>query len=225
MRRRRCYEYFLCRKGQQHICQQPTHCAEAVEAGVEKEYARLELTRPGRERITRALHAMFAQIADAASDQRAQADKDLERLQREERALLRRDAEGRVSDELYAEESDRIARERVAIKVLKARLDIDLDKASYGIDLCLGLTEDIHRAYLQADGEQRRLFNQAFFERIYIDNEQIGATTLAEPFVTMLDPTLPDLAVEGLLDRAWSMDVLPLMAEAHRLVLASRSAS
>ncbi len=58
------------------------------------------------------------------------------------------------------------------------------------LDLALELTNDIQAAYLQADPTERRLLNQAFFERLEIDSEEIVGDTLAEPFaqITALAP-------------------------------------
>jgi site-specific DNA recombinase len=44
-----------------------------------------------------------------------------------------------------------------------------------------------HRAYLDADPQTRRLFNQALFERLYLDEDGIRVR-LAEPFKTLLGP-------------------------------------
>jgi hypothetical protein len=53
------------------------------------------------------------------------------------------------------------------------------------LDLALKLTDDIQAAYLQADTTERRLLNQAFFERIEIDDEDITGHTLNQPFNTV----------------------------------------
>ena len=47
------------------------------------------------------------------------------------------------------------------------------------------LTDDIQSAYLQADDTERRLFNQAFFETLAIDTEEVNDHTLAAPFAQL----------------------------------------
>jgi len=40
--------------------------------------------------------------------------------------------------------------------------------------------------YLQADSRERRLLNQAFFERIEIDSEKVSGCELAAPFAQLV---------------------------------------
>ena len=49
-----------------------------------------------------------------------------------------------------------------------------------------------HAAYAAADPNVRRLFNQAFFEKIYVHDDGEATHDLAEPFKILLDPELPD---------------------------------
>ena len=54
--------------------------------------------------------------------------------------------------------------------------------------------------YLQADSRERRLLNQAFFERIEIDSEEISGHTLAAPFAQLVAPGLAEVAASGAQD-------------------------
>jgi len=49
----------------------------------------------------------------------------------------------------------------------------------------LQLTDNIQAAYLKADPTERRLLNQAFFEHLEIDNEEIADRELAAPFAQL----------------------------------------
>ena len=53
------------------------------------------------------------------------------------------------------------------------------------LDHALQLTDNIQAAYLQADSTERRLFNQALFETIAIDTEEIDGHELAPPFAQL----------------------------------------
>ena len=60
----------------------------------------------------------------------------------------------------------------------------------------LDLTRDCHTAYLEADNSTRRLFNQAFFAKIYIDEddetrEQTVRVDYNEPFDSLLSRLIP----------------------------------
>lgn len=48
------------------------------------------------------------------------------------------------------------------------------------------MTDRIQAAYLHARPNERRLFNHAIFERIWIDREDIARVQLADPFAEML---------------------------------------
>jgi hypothetical protein len=58
------------------------------------------------------------------------------------------------------------------------------------LDLALELTDNIQAAYLNADPTERRLLNQAFFERIEIDTETATDGQLS-------GPSCPDLPTRG----------------------------
>ncbi len=60
----------------------------------------------------------------------------------------------------------------------------------------LDLTRDCHTAYLEADNSTRRLFNRAFFAKIYIDEddetrEQTVRVDYNEPFDSLLSRIIP----------------------------------
>jgi hypothetical protein len=56
-------------------------------------------------------------------------------------------------------------------------------------------SRNIQAAYLQADTTERRLLNQAFFDRLEIDTEEIDSHTLNAPFQQIR--TLIDLAQQA----------------------------
>ena len=49
------------------------------------------------------------------------------------------------------------------------------------------LTERCHDAYLKAKPETRRMFNQAFFEAVYVKNGKLERAQRTELFATLLD--------------------------------------
>ena len=70
------------------------------------------------------------------------------------------------------------------------------------LDRALVLTEDIQRAYRQAGPSERRLFNQAFFEWLKIEDETVVSHKLAEPFDRLSGPKpYAELATEALAER------------------------
>ena len=176
------YDYFICGGRTARICNQPHHRVEAVEAAVERHYATIQLTDEQRERIRTAVRTHLDELAKIADKETGRARAEVIRLDNEERKLLSAHYADTISDHIFAEEQNRIRRERVAADQLLRRYEIKYDTILDTLDLALELTDNIQAAYLQADPTERRLLNQAFFERIEIDSEEINDHTLAEPF-------------------------------------------
>lgn len=66
------------------------------------------------------------------------------------------------------------------------QLDVRHEAVLGTLQLALSLTADIQAAYCAADPTKRRLFNQAFFERLEVDGEEITGRTLAAPFAQII---------------------------------------
>ena len=60
-----------------------------------------------------------------------------------------------------------------------------------------GRADEVHAAYEAADKNVRRLFNQAFFEKLYLQVDGEVTHDLAEPFNLLLDPDLPERIAES----------------------------
>lgn len=55
------------------------------------------------------------------------------------------------------------------------------------LELAMELLENCFEAYRRAPDDLRRRFNQAFFEKIYVDEDGDALGALAEPFSTILE--------------------------------------
>lgn len=73
-----------------------------------------------------------------------------------------------------------------------ADVSVEFDAIEQNLKKALKLAKDCHAAYQEADDNTRRLFNQAFFERLYVHIADAVTNDLAEPFGLLLDPSLPD---------------------------------
>jgi site-specific DNA recombinase len=176
------YDYFICAGRNARICTQPHHRVAAVEAAVERHYASIQLTDQQREQIRATVQEHVDALAKIADKETARARAEATRLDNEERKLLTHHYQDRISDHLFAEEQARIHRERQAAEQLLERYQIDHERIVETLDTALKLTDNIQAAYENATPTERRLFNQAFFERIEIDTEEITDHTLNDPF-------------------------------------------
>ena len=92
--------------------------------------------------------------------------------------------------------TDRIAGQLTRIEDQLVSLDANFEQARAVLADTLDLTRDCHTAYLEADNSTRRLFNQAFFAKIYIDEddetrEQTVRVDYNEPFDSLLSRLIP----------------------------------
>jgi site-specific DNA recombinase len=187
------YEYFVCPNKQHRTCGQPYHRVEVVEAAVERYYRTVQLSKSRQSRIRAAIRERLDEMASVSKQELERCNGELRSLDEQERTLLQKHYQGRVSDKLYDEEQVRIAREREAAEAIIERLLLQFDDIEQTLDLALDLTDDIQAAYGKAGPTVRRLFNQAIFEWIKIDNEEVSEAEFAEPFRDLL---ADDLLVE-----------------------------
>jgi site-specific DNA recombinase len=179
------YDYFICSGRQERRCSQTYHRMEAVEAAVERHYATVELSDQERRGIRAAVKAHVAVIAELSAQKIADAEAVLVRLDREERKLLNAHYADRVSETLFADEQARISRERIGATKAIEQLSVKHEQVLDALDDALALTDDIQMAYIQARPQERRLLNQAFFERLEIDAEDVAGDQRAEPFADL----------------------------------------
>jgi site-specific DNA recombinase len=179
------YDYFICSGRQERRCSQTYHRMEAVEAAVERHYAAVELNEQERQSIRAAVKGHVAVIAELAAQKITDAEAVLTRLDREERKLLNAHYADSVSESLFANEQARISRERIGATKTIEQLSFKHEQVLEALDDALALTDDIQRAYIQAAPQERRLLNQAFFERLEIDAEDVSGDVKAEPFADL----------------------------------------
>ena len=65
------------------------------------------------------------------------------------------------------------------------------DTIEKNVERALDLARDCYSAYKDADSGTRRLFNQAFFDKLIVCDDGSVTHELAEPFKLLLDPALP----------------------------------
>lgn len=90
--------------------------------------------------------------------------------------------------DLLKTEQDRIGEE---LRIINARIDgqkSDYQTARTHLDDCLALLVECHAQYLGADDQTRRLFNQAVFERIYLDEDGDFRADYTRAYRGLLDP-------------------------------------
>lgn len=108
-----------------------------------------------------------------------------QRLMNERSKLLQAHYAGAIPLDLLKTEQDRIAEQLKAIDERVNATEASYEELAGLLDQCLHLARDCHRGYLNAPPSVRRMFNHAFFDKLYIDEDGVRAE-FAEPFATLL---------------------------------------
>jgi site-specific DNA recombinase len=181
------YEYFVCPLNQRRECPGGYHRMEEVEARIEQHYKTIALSPQARDRIAAHIERHFAKQATTSEKELDRCNTLLADLKEQERKLLAKDYKNEVSEELYSEEVARMKRERLDAQAIIARLTIRHETLTEFLALVLKLaTCDLHFLYLCAKPYTRRLMNQAIFEAIWIEDDEIRSQ-LASPFKEVLE--------------------------------------
>jgi site-specific DNA recombinase len=176
------YEYLSCAGRSKGTCSQGYHRAAAVEAAVERHYVVVQPSRQQRASIRATVEGYVGALAKTADKKLTEAKAELARLAGEERKLLKAHYADQVSEELFADEEARIRRERGGVERRIEELSVKHERVLDALDIALGLMDSMQAVYCQAKPNERRLLNQAFFERLEISNEEVVGYELAEPF-------------------------------------------
>ncbi len=176
------YEYYTCMSAKRGECDLPHQRLEAIEARIEQLFERVELDDEVRGRIEAAVLRHLDERGQQSAPRLSKAEADLVKLKNQEKKLLDAHYADAISKELFVEEQARIRRERIAAEKLIERLSADDQVLRENVLTALAMTDRIQAAYIAADVNEKRLFNQAFFEWIAIDDEAVSDFQVAEPF-------------------------------------------
>ncbi len=167
-----------------------------VEEIIEDEYRTIALSPALRDSIEELVLEDFDTLQAGSATERKQMDNQRIELTAQRQKLLDAHYAGAIPLDLLKIEQDRIAGQIARIEDQFASLDANFEQARAVLADTLDLTRDCHTAYLEANDSTRRLFNQAFFARIYIDEddetrEQTVRVDYNEPFDTLLSRLIP----------------------------------
>lgn len=206
------YDYFYClgRQRNKHSCSMRATRVSRVERLIERHYVAIQLPP---ERITETRLSLGEALAIRRRESGAEEDVQKLRIARltDERArLLRLHYADAVSVDLFAQEQRRITLELENARRHLEEITLAFDVIENHMERALQLAEDRHAAYVDADDAVRRLFNQAFFDKLILHQDGAVTHELAEPFKLLLDPTLPDQLSGGFDGDSVQSDALPV---------------
>lgn len=167
------YPYLVCSGRSRKItdCVRQAMHVETIEELIEDEYRTIALSPELRDSVEDLVLEDFDALQAAAAGEREQMEQQRVKLTTQRQKLLDAHYAGAIPLDLLKAEQDRIASQLMRIQGQLADADANYEQARAVLADTLDLTRDCHAAYLEANDNTRRLFNQAFFKKIYIDED------------------------------------------------------
>lgn len=170
-----CWAYYLCRGRQQGVCDMPYLAVDLVEEGVLREYANLGLGEDFGSVIRKQLDQVIHDQQKITAELQASLTLKLQKLEHAEERLIDLVADGTLPSTKARTKLTQLKQERERLRAQVSEAD---SKLAVGIELtqlALSMLKDPQEAYRQAPDMGRRQLNQAFYERMYVD--ELGEVT------------------------------------------------
>ncbi len=180
------YEYFVCSGKHDGLCDEPHLPVEAVEAAVARHHSTMRFTEDFAASVRRNLGETLFDAQRSTNLLRTQLRKELANLEVQEENLLDLAAEGALAKTKIRQRLNDIEQKRHRINLQLDDVSADLSVGSELLEAALQLMEDPATLYRRVSDQDRRLLNQAIFEKLYVDNDTITDDELKEPFAELV---------------------------------------
>ncbi|MGH4012985.1 MAG: recombinase family protein [Pseudonocardiaceae bacterium] len=187
------YPYFVClgRHMKTTACTRKALLIAKIEKMVEDHWATVRLDPSLRDAVEDGLRAELATRRQDAEREHKHLTSEKAKLTSQRQKLVEAIYSGAMPLDLIATEQQRISSQLAGIEERLSAGRATFDEIEANLATALDLARDCHAAYLAADSQVRRLFNQAFFTHLYIDDVGLRSE-YAEPFDTLLDQDVLD---------------------------------
>ncbi|WP_285116906.1 recombinase family protein [Propionibacterium freudenreichii] len=197
------YCYFVCsgRHSKRTDCTRQAMLIEDVEKLVEDYYTRVQITPAQQDALAGMLHHEFDRLMAAETEELERLITNRDRLESEQDRLMQAHYADAIPLSVLKREQDRIVAE---LDQVTRRIDAhfgDYADARAHLDDALGLLANCADIYTRCDDTNRRLCNQAFFTKVYIDEDNELRVEHNRPFEMLLDPQVNANAL------TWAADV------------------
>ena len=197
------YPYFVCsgRTRRTTDCSRQAMDVGVVEELIEAEYRSIALSPELRDSVEVLVLEEFDRMHADTERHRADVERRVHDLKAQRAKLLEAHYAGAIPLDLLKSEQERIA---AALATAESELEgasQSYEKAREVLADCLDLARDCYAAYLEADDPTRRLFNQALFTKIYIDEDGDVRVDYNPPFDLLLSRLVPARLHQELADR------------------------
>ena len=184
------YCYFVCsgRHSKRTDCTRQAMLIEDVEKLVEDYYTRVQITPAQQDALAGMLHHEFDHLMASETEELTRLTANRDRLEGEQDRLMQAHYADAIPLTVLKREQDRITAE---LDKVTQRIDAhygDYADARAHLDDALGLLANCADIYSRCDDTNRRLCNQAFFTKVYIDEDDELRVEHNRPFEMLLDP-------------------------------------
>ena len=185
------YLYYFCVNRRKTNCPFMYEYVDEIESAVQAEYANVSMNNVEVERIYGAVkRSLDNSKAIAEAESRRQNDR-IQKLKVEREKLMNAYYAGAVPLDMLGAEQSRIARELGDAERVLASAKKRFEDIQDTLNVTLQLIQGAAKTYAQSPDTVRRMLNQAFFEKVFIDPDGEGHVTahrtiVAEPFAAVL---------------------------------------
>ncbi len=178
------YPYFYCtgRHAKRTACTQRSVLIYEVEKKIEAHYRRIQLDPSLRAGIEDLVRDEFRAAQSRMEGTRADLKREKEKLERQREKLMEAHYAGAIPVDLLGREQERISRSIRDVETHLLATVTEFETIEDNLAKALDLARDCGAAYEQAPEHIKRMFNQAFFEKI---------------FVVQIDETLADVEIDA----------------------------
>ena len=192
------YPYFYCagRHSRRTSCTQRAVLIYEVEKKLEEHYRRIQLDSDFRIKVEKMIRDELRTVHVQVEAEKKDLKREREKLERQREKLMEAHYAGAIPVDLLGREQERIAKalQRIGSKIEATKIKFEVVEKN--LQQALDLTVDCAKAYESAPDHIKRMFNQAFFEKVLV--VEIDETSgefridaeLREPFDTLLGPDL-----------------------------------
>lgn len=197
------YPYFVCvgRHSGRKPCTRSAVPIPRIERMVENYYAHLQIPEDTQATIREQVSGEFdRQLANG----KAEMDELLVRqheIEEQQEKLLDAHLAGAVPLELMRKRQTAMELDLQHIRSRLESMHKDYSDAKQHLEDCLRLLGNCHDMYRNCDDQNRRLCNQAFFKRIYIDADGEMQVDLAQPFTLLTSPSIRSKRMEAVKEK------------------------
>ncbi|MEU8717548.1 recombinase family protein [Streptomyces sp. NPDC048663] len=188
------YPYFVClgRHQKTTACTRKAMLTAKVERLIEEHWATVQLDPALRETLERTLREVLVEHHRQDEEERRRLKSEQARLTAQRQKLVEAIYSGAMPLDMIAGEQERIGSRLAAVQERLDAATTASGKLEANLSAALNLAGNCRAAYRMAEPSVRRMFNQAFFTRLLIHEDDGVHGQRAEPFDVLLAPEVLD---------------------------------